>query len=59
MLVLKRKPGESVITSNGVRVVVCEIRGDQVRLGFEAPTSVGIYRQEVWQRMNEKGSDHE
>lgn len=48
MLVLSRKERESVIVDNDVRVTVVAIRGDKVRLGFEAPSSVGIHREEVW-----------
>lgn len=51
MLVLSRKLSESVVAAvNGVsiKVVVVEIRGDKVRLGFEAPPEVVIHRSEVW-----------
>ena len=48
MLVLSRKERESVIVGNDVRVTVVAIRGDKVRLGFEAPSSVAVHREEVW-----------
>lgn len=48
MLVLSRKKNESVVIDNHIVVTVIEIRGDKVRLGFEAPKSVPIHRQEVW-----------
>lgn len=50
MLVLTRDEGEKVIiTCGGTTIVVCAvaIRGDQVRLGFEAPQHVTIHREEV------------
>ena len=51
MLVLSRRRGEKIIitTPGGVRVVVIviAIRGDNVRMGFEAPDDVSIHREEV------------
>ena len=47
MLVLSRKPNESVILGSNIKVTVLDIRGDKVRLGFEAPNSVPIHREEV------------
>ena len=51
MLVLSRKINDSIITSNGLRIKVIAIRGDKIRLGFEAPESIAIYRQEVFDRI--------
>ena len=47
MLILGRRPGESILIDGGIRIVVisCDKRG--VRLGIEAPTSVGIVRGEI------------
>ena len=56
MLVLSRKRGEAVSTDNGVKVTVIEIRGDNVRLGFEADESVKIHRQEVWAEIEKANS---
>ena len=53
MLVLTRKVGDSVIldTSDGpVEVLVVAVRGNAVRLGFEAPDSVRIHRAELGDR---------
>ncbi|MCS6975858.1 MAG: carbon storage regulator CsrA [Gemmatales bacterium] len=47
MLVLTRKIGESIIIADNIRVTVVDIRGSQVRLGFTAPESVRIQRQEI------------
>jgi len=51
MLVLSRKRGESVVIGNGITVTVLDVRGDRVRLGFDAPAEVPIHRQEVQQRI--------
>lgn len=50
MLHLSRRAGEViVIPAARLEVVVEEIAGDRVQLGFRAPTDVEIYRQEIWQ----------
>lgn len=48
MLVLSRKIGESIVIGSEVTVTVVEFRGDQVRLGVDAPRSVQIYREEIY-----------
>ncbi|CUS97145.1 carbon storage regulator, CsrA [Candidatus Kryptobacter tengchongensis] len=48
MLVLSRKVGESVIIQNSIKVTVLEISGNQIKLGFEAPDDVSIYREEIY-----------
>jgi carbon storage regulator len=50
MLVLTRKLGEKVITSNGIIVTVVEIDRGKIRLGFEGPSDVSIDREEVHER---------
>jgi carbon storage regulator len=47
MLVLSRKVGERVTIGDGVVVTVLEVKGRQVRLGFEAPSDVPIWRGEL------------
>ena len=47
MLVLSRRVGERVVMSNGVVVKVLAVRGGQIRIGFEAPEDVQIWREEV------------
>jgi len=47
MLVLSRKPGESIRVDENIIVTIVEIRGDKVRLGIDAPKEVKVHRQEV------------
>jgi len=47
MLVLTRKVNESVVIGNEVRVVVLETASGGVKLGFDAPPDVSIYREEL------------
>jgi carbon storage regulator len=48
MLVLTRKPGESIIIGNDIVVTVLEVRSDQIRIGIDAPRSVSVHREEVY-----------
>ena len=50
MLVLSRKLNETIIINGDIRITVVGIRGNHVRLGIEAPDSVGIFRQELCER---------
>ena len=54
MLVLSRKKNEKVMLDGGITVTVVELRGDKVRLGFEAPTNVNIAREEVLGKKREQ-----
>ena len=52
MLVLSRKLGERVLVPHcDLAVTVVSIDGNTVRLGISAPAEIGIYREEVWQRV--------
>ena len=51
MLVLTRKPGESIVIGNEVTVTVVELRNGQVRLGIEAPRSIEVHRKEVYEQV--------
>jgi len=49
MLVLTRKPGEAVRIGMNLVITIKEIRGKQVRLGIEAPPSIPVYREEIYE----------
>lgn len=51
MLVLSRKAGESVRIGDRVRVTVVSVSGGQVRLAVDAPESISIHREEVFERI--------
>ena len=56
MLILSRKPGETVVIDGQIRVKVIRVEGDVVKIGIEAPDEVSIHRQEVYdeiQRSNQ------
>ncbi len=50
MLVLSRKVNEQIVIADNIRMTVVSIRDNQVRLGFEAPRSVPIFRDELHQQ---------
>ena len=54
MLILTRRSGEAVIIGDNVRIAVLDIRGNQVRLGVEAPREVTVHREEVYRRIAEE-----
>jgi carbon storage regulator len=47
MLVLTRRPGQTLIIGDNVTVMVLAIRGSQVRLGISAPNEVSVHREEI------------
>jgi carbon storage regulator len=47
MLVLSRKLNEKIVIDGGIVVTVVKIDRNQVRLGIEAPSSVGVFREEI------------
>lgn len=54
MLALTRKKGESLVINNNIEITVLEIRGDQVKIGINAPKDVPIYRKEVYLQIQEE-----
>lgn len=54
MLVLSRKRNESIVINEDIRITVIDVRGDTVRLGFEAPKEVLIDREEVYKQKKKK-----
>ena len=50
MLVLTRKINEKIVIGDAVTITVCEIRGDKVRIGVDAPRNVLVNRAEVLER---------
>ena len=62
MLVLTRKPGQSIMIGEGVEVQVLSVAGEKVRLGITAPRDVSIFRNEVYDRIeseNNRGEEND
>lgn len=57
MLALTRRTNESIILGDDIKITVLEIKGDQVRIGIEAPKSVPIYREELYIQIQESNKE--
>jgi carbon storage regulator len=51
MLILDRRPNETVLIGSDISVTVLAVRGNHVRLGFTAPRDIAVHRQEVAERI--------
>ena len=51
MLILTRKIGESLIIGDDVEITVLSVRGNQVKLGVNAPKEIAVHRQEFYERI--------
>ena len=54
MLILTRKLGEWITIGDDIRITLLEVKGSQVKLGIEAPKSISIHRQEIYERIREE-----
>ena len=55
MLILTRRVGETVMIGDEVTVTVLGVKGNQVRIGVNAPKTVSVHREEIFQRIREEG----
>ena len=51
MLILTRRVGETVMIGNDVTVTILGVKGNQVRVGFNAPQDVAVHREEIYERI--------
>ena len=51
MLILTRRVGESVVIGEDVTVTVLGVKGNQVRIGINAPKTVAVHREEIFERI--------
>ena len=54
MLILTRRPGESLYLGENIRITVLGIQGRQVKLGLDVPADTTVYREEVYKRVIEE-----
>jgi carbon storage regulator len=54
MLIITRRPGEKIMLGDEIVVHVMEIVGNSVRVGIQAPRSVPVFREEIWNAVGEE-----
>ena len=59
MLILTRRVGETVRIGDDVSITVLGVKGNQVRIGIDAPREVAVHREEIYQRILEEEEDEE
>ena len=57
MLILTRRMGETVVIGDDVTVTVLGVKGNQVRLGVNAPKQVAVHREEIYERIQREQED--
>lgn len=57
MLILTRRIGESLMIGDNVNVTVLGIRGNQVRIGVNAPKDVAVHREEIYDKIQHENDD--
>jgi len=55
MLILTRRIGETLMIGDDVTITVLGVKGNQVRLGINAPKNVSVHREEIYQKIKEGG----
>lgn len=57
MLILTRRVGETLMIGDEVSVTVLGVKGNQVRIGVNAPKTVAVHREEIYQRIQNEKND--
>lgn len=56
MLILSRNQNEAINIGDDIKVVITAVKGGQVRVGIQAPKHVGVYREEIYKRIQQQNA---
>ena len=57
MLILSRKTNQKIRVGDSIEITVIEVRGDQVKIGVEAPRSVKVFREEIYDEIQRENKE--
>ena len=57
MLALSRKKGEALVINNNIEITVLDVKGDQIKIGINAPKEIPVYRKEVYVQIQESNQE--
>ena len=57
MLALSRKRGEALVINNNIEITVLDVKGDQIKIGINAPKEIPVYRKEVYEQIQQSNRD--
>ena len=57
MLILSRTPRETIVIGGQIRVTVLSVKGNQVRIGIDAPKNIQVHREEIYDRIERERTD--
>jgi len=58
MLVLTRRLGEAITIGDEIKIVIVDLDASQVKIGIEAPRSIEVYREELYEKIKGHGFKH-
>ena len=57
MLALSRKKGEALVINNNIEITVLDVKGDQIKIGINAPKEIPVYRKEVYEQIQQSNRE--
>ena len=59
MLILSRRVGEQTRIGDDITITVLQVKGQQVRIGIEAPKDVAVHREEIWLKIQAEAAEQD